>query len=391
MEERPVVLHQGMYKPTATVTEAVFMITGMTIGAGILAIPYAVQQVGLLAGLGCIAAIGLVMLLLNLMIGEIAIRTRLPLQLPGFAEKYLGKWAKTVLSFTVLSSSFGSLVVYIVGEGRTLATLFGGNDVLWSIIFWSLGSFCILAGLQRIKLIEKAFGIVIMAIIAGISMLLLPHFKVAELYSANLNLIFLPIGVILFAMHATPAIVEAHTLLPGSERHFRRAVILGTLIPTALYMLFAAAVVGFNGAATTEIATIGIGTALGPAVAVFANVFAILAMSTGFMGLGTALKEILTWDFKLSDHRASFVVIALPFSIFLLGARGFISILSLIGGVFIAIESIILCGVYLRARQLGDIVPTRYQVSKNGVAAAAPVVAVFGILLIVSVVHFFVK
>ena len=75
MREQPVVLHQGVFKPTAKTSEAVFMITGMTIGAGVLGIPYVVAQVGLLPGLGFILFLGLVMLALNLLIGEITVRT----------------------------------------------------------------------------------------------------------------------------------------------------------------------------------------------------------------------------------------------------------------------------------------------------------------------------
>jgi len=73
-EEKPVVLHQGVFKHTATVGEAVFMITGMTIGAGILGLPYVVSQVGLIIGLIYIVVLGLVVMMLNLIIGEIAVR-----------------------------------------------------------------------------------------------------------------------------------------------------------------------------------------------------------------------------------------------------------------------------------------------------------------------------
>ena len=42
IEDKQLVLHKGIYKPIATVPEAIFMITGMTIGAGVLGIPYVV-------------------------------------------------------------------------------------------------------------------------------------------------------------------------------------------------------------------------------------------------------------------------------------------------------------------------------------------------------------
>jgi amino acid permease len=75
IENTKIILHQGVYKKSVSVGDAVFMITGMTIGAGILGIPYVVAQVGLKVGIAYILVLGLVMLLLNLMLGEIAVRT----------------------------------------------------------------------------------------------------------------------------------------------------------------------------------------------------------------------------------------------------------------------------------------------------------------------------
>ena len=100
-KEKKVFLHKGIFKPEATLGEAVFMITGMTIGAGILAIPYAVAQVGLIPGIAYIAALGLIVLFLNLMIGEIVARSHQQLQLAGLAGKYLGSWVKYLLTLII--------------------------------------------------------------------------------------------------------------------------------------------------------------------------------------------------------------------------------------------------------------------------------------------------
>lgn len=347
----PVILHKGIFKPVASVSDAVFIITGMTIGAGILAIPYAIAQVGLLVGVFYIIALGTLTLFLNLMIGEIAINTNEPLQLVGFVGKYLGKAAKYYLSLVFLASAFGSLLVYMIGEGITLSTLFGGNSFLWSIFFWSIGSFIIWSGLKRIKTIDKLFGTVVISIIFGLSLFVLPKFNPEELFYFNGSNLLLPLGVILYALNGTSAVAEAHALLPNRARDFRKALIIGTLIPIFLYIFFALAVVGFTGQDTTEIATVGLGRALGPAVSFFANLFAALAMFTGFIGLGTALRESLVWDNKLSDWTAVFLVIAVPLVFFLLGFRNFINIMGVIGGVAIASETLLMALVYLKIRR----------------------------------------
>lgn len=384
-----VVLHKGVYKKTATVTEAVFMITGMTIGAGILALPYTVSQIGLLPGLAYIATLGFITLFFNLMVGEIALRTKEPMQLPGFAGKYLGRWAKFIILITSLVGAFGALLVYIIGEGTALAAMLGGNPMMWSVIFWTAGSLVVWSGLQKIKVIDKFFGIVIMTIIAVISFYLLPHFHPAELKYFNVHKLLFPLGVILFALHASPAIAEVHALLPGAERRFRKALVIGTLLPIGLYLLFSLAVVGFTGGGTTEVATVGLGIALGPVIGFLANLFAVLAMTTGFLGTSTALREMLVWDHKFPDKIALFLIVSLPLSLFLLGVRSFVGVLEATGGICLGLEGIIMAGVYLKARKGSDSIPERYYFPRYPLALSLPVFVFFGTLLAVTVYSFF--
>ena len=360
-EEKSIILHHGVYKPSATVTEAIFMITGMTIGAGILGIPYVVAQVGLIAGLLYILGLGIVMLFLNLMIGEIAVRTKENLQLPGYAGKYLGAWAKSLLTFTIILSSIGALLAYVVGEGRIWSALLGGDPAVWSVIFWTLGSVVVWRGLQTAKKVEKIFSFLVIAIIAGLSFYLLPHFQPATWSYFNPVQIFLPYGVILFALHASPSIAEVHALLPGSQRHFRKALVVGTLIPIVLYMFFAAAVVGVMGRDTTEVATIGLGEKFGPVVLVLANLFAAFAMGTGFVGLGIAFKQTLTWDYKINNILATLLVVIAPISLFVVGIRSFVAILDVAGGLFIGIEAVLMVMIYWRAKKVGDLDASRYK------------------------------
>ena len=115
------------------------MITGMTIGAGVLGIPYVIARVGLLIGISYIIVIGMVMLGLNLMIGEVAVKTSEQLQLPGLSGRYLGNWAKYLSSFLFVGGAYGSLLVFIVGEGESLSALFGGNPIWWGVIYVMAG------------------------------------------------------------------------------------------------------------------------------------------------------------------------------------------------------------------------------------------------------------
>lgn len=383
-EKQNVILHQGVYKPTATVAEAVFMITGMTIGAGVLGIPYVVARVGLKIGLLYILIFGLIMLCLNLMLGEIAVRTKEPMHLPGFAGKYLGPGAKLLTSFMIIFSSFGVLLAYLIGQGEALAALLGGNPMWWSVFFWGIGSWVVWRGLRAAKKAEKVLSFIVICLICGLSVFLLPGFQSANWQYINLTNLFLPYGIILFALHAGPAIVEAHTLLPGSERRFRKAVIIGSLIPMAVYVLFALAVAGAMGINATEVATVGLGKTMGQGVLLVGNLFAVLAMSTAFFGQGVALKQLFVWDFKLNRHLAGLMVIFFPLFLFMLGLRSFVTVLDVVGGVFIGVTSMLTVLICWRARARGDLPADRYSLHHFWLLAA-PVFFVFAIAAILSI------
>lgn len=350
-----VVLHQGVFKRPVSINSAIFMITGMTIGAGILGIPYVVAQVGLLPGILYIVIFGTLMMFFNLMIGEIVLRTKESFQLPGLVGKYLGKPAKILMSAVVAFSGLGALLAYIIGEGQSLAALFGGMPVFWSIVFWAIGSILVWRGLQTIKTAEKILSICVIGIILGISFSLLPQLQTVNLQYINLSNILLPFGIILFALHASPAIAEAHALLPNDPEKFRKALIFGTMIPVAVYIIFALAVVGVMGQGVTEIATIGLSQRFGSLIGLLGNLFAVLAMGTGFMGMGVALKQTLIWDWKVSVFSSTLLVILAPLTFFMAGFNNFITILGVVGGVFMAIEAVLVILVYLKAKKVGDL------------------------------------
>jgi len=386
--KKSVVLHHGVYKKTTSTTNAIFIITGMTIGAGVLGVPYVVAQVGLKVGLSYIVVLGIVMLFLNMMIGEVAVRTKEPMHIPGFAGKYIGTWAKELLSIIIIFSSCGALLAYVVGEGRTLSAIFGGDPIWWSVFFWSIASALVWRGLETAKIFEKVASIVVITLISGLSIYIIKYFNLGNWSFTNTAKFFLPYGVILFALHGAPAIAEAHALLPGDPVKFKRAVFFGSLIPIIVYVLFAFAVVGVTGLQTTEVATIGLGKVLGSGVLLVGNLFAALAMFTGFVGLGIALKQTLIWDQKMKPISALFVVISIPLTLLLLGLNSFISVLDLIGGLFISIEAIMMIIIYWLAKKKGDLDPGKFNL-QNIWLLVIPVFLVFTFFTVYSIFRMF--
>jgi len=163
--------HHGIFRPRLTLFESVALIISGTVGAGVLSIPYAVAQSGFRIGLAYIVVLGMLMMGLNLMVGEIAIRTKGTFQLVGLAKKYLGPVGGILMTLVFYSLLFGVLVIYIIGEGETLAALFGGSSFEWSLIFFTFSALLVAFGLKTVKTIELFLTAGILSILVLMSWL----------------------------------------------------------------------------------------------------------------------------------------------------------------------------------------------------------------------------
>ncbi len=347
------VKYKGVFKRQIGLLEGVSLIIGSTVGAGVLSIPFVIARVGVPVGMVYIVVIGLLMMCLNLLVGELSARTGQNLQMVGFARLYLGDWAGFLMTVIMYLSMFGTLVVYIIGEGQTLQALFGGGSLIWSIIFFFVASVPVIIGMGGVKRVELIIIFSILFILLIISLSSATKIEYSYLTEINLFDIFLPYGVLLFAFSGANGIPEAYSLMKKDKDNFKKAIIISGLLVMVVYALFAFVVVGVTGPFTTEIATIGLGMSMGKFTMLLGNIFASLAMCTGFIMTATALRDSLCWDFRASYRFSTFIVLFVPILIFLSGTRGFVAMIEVIGGVFFSLQVLLFLLIYWRAKQVG--------------------------------------
>lgn len=343
--------------------EALAVLVGSVIGAGVLGIPYAVAKAGWLVGIVYLVCLGILVTGLHLLLGEIVVRTKQPLQIPGLAAKYLGQRGKYFFTFSVLFGSYGALLAYVIGEGRVLQALFGGEAFWWSLIFWLAGSYLVFFGLRLIKKLDLLLTLIIFSVVLVITLWSAPAVHWPNLFGeVNWANLFLPYGVILFALQGASAIPQVEDILPGAQKKLRQVILLGGLIPIVVYFLFMTAVVGVTGGATTEIATIGLGQTIGPLLIVFGNLFALFTMGTCFLNIAISIKRQFEWDYKVDRFNSWLLAVIVPLLLFLLGARNFIGTIGTVGAIFGSLNAIIIILIYWQAKQKGDLPARRYKI-----------------------------
>jgi tyrosine-specific transport protein len=310
--------------------EAIATLVGLIIGAGILGIPYVVAKSGILIGALNILAIGLVMIFVNLFVGEIVLRTKGNHQMAGYAEKYLGKKGKWLMAAAVILGNYGALLAYIIGEGQALSAIFGGNALYFSLGYFLIVGLIVYRGLKAVEESELYFVsafILLVIVIVG--------FNLANMNLGNIPIsdgnFFLPFGVVLFAFLGMMAVPEMHEELKNNWKNMKKAIIIGSIIPIIIYFVFGLSIVAVTGINTTEVASVGLGQAIGKHMIILGNLFAAFTMATSFIAIGLALKETYNFDFRI-DKNASFLLTVLPpLVLFLAGFNSFIGVISFVG------------------------------------------------------------
>jgi tyrosine-specific transport protein len=213
---------------------------------------------------------------------------------------------------------YGAIMAYIMGGGLALSSILGLDPLLCSVIFFGAISWIIYLGLDTI---EKSEAFVMPCMITIV--IIIFFFAVLKINPANLSefsfsKMLIPYGVVLFAFIGTSAIPEMGEELAKSKKDLKKAIIIGSLIPLAVYIIFATSIVGVLGSKTHEIGALGLAAILGEKMAFIGALFALLTVSTSFMVLGLALKELFWYDYGLRKNTSWLLACFVPFILFLL-------------------------------------------------------------------------
>ncbi len=340
---------------------ATAVLVGSMVGVGIFGLPYAFAQAGFGVGMGLLVAIGLATLLIDLMYGEVILRTHAQHQIMGYARLYLGPSAQRLLFFSAVLMGYVGLLAAIIISGGFLNTLlspfFYAPVATYSVLFGVVLSLAVLRGIKTVSHVELFFSGLFVAVMGLILFAGWHSIHLSNFTGFNRANLALPYGVLLFAFGGLLAVPIQRQLLVGQERKLWSAISLAVLFTAGLYAVFATTVVGVSGLTTTSDAVSGLYQFLGSNITILISLFGAFAITTSFLMLASAMTSTFHQDFKIHRFNAWLLVVAPPMVLFLAGIRTFIGIISLAGGVALAIEQILVVFLYAKAKSKGDRIP----------------------------------
>lgn len=336
-------------------------IVGTMVGVGIFGVPFVFAKAGFGIGLAWLIGIGAVVTLFYLMTAELILRTEGDHQLVGYAERWLGSWARRVVVFTSMLGIYGALLAYTIVISQFLHNVLSHfltlDPQLYSILFTLALAPILLFRLRTVAFVEQAMTLLFIGIISVVLVTGIWHVEPSNFTYVIRYYWFLPYGVLLFAFSAQTSIPIARRLLRGDERRLSTAIITAVSLTALLYAVFAVVVVGISGMATSPDALAGLFDSLGLPVIVLGSLFGILTISTSYLMLGTALVEIFHLDYKRRLFPAWLLTVVPPLLFYVSGFRNFIDVIGTVGAIALGAQALVFIAAYLRRERITERVP----------------------------------
>lgn len=330
------------------------LLSATIIGAGVFALPYVFHSAGLIPGVFYLALFGGVFVLIHLMYADTILKTQGSHRFAGYAEIYLGGFAKWLTALATIAGMILILVVYLILSASFINLIIPGAFNSYGIlIFWFLGSLAIFLKINRLALSEFIITLSIATIILIIFIFGLGNLNqvVSRLVIFDFPYLFIPYGAVLFSLNGRVAIPQIINYFQKNNLPPLKAktpIILGTLIPAIIYFLFVAAILALSGNVSPD-AVSGLINGLPLWVLKLLGILGIISIWSTYIVIGRDVENSLEYDFRFPKLLASFAVILLPLILYLVGFKNFLNLVSFVGGVFVGLEGILIVLIWMRA------------------------------------------
>ncbi|MDD5710894.1 MAG: aromatic amino acid transport family protein [Candidatus Colwellbacteria bacterium] len=318
------------------------LVGSLTVGAGMFAIPYAFARSGFLAGVLYLIFFSLVAIKINLSYANIISRKSGDYRFASFAGDHLGRTGFWAGIFAVVFGLLLGLTIYIVLAGSFWHLITQVNGYSPNILFWALGSLSVIVSLKKLASLDFLTYIVMGFIIALLLFLGLQNSASIPLLPSQPISLLIPYGIVLFALHSRAAIAPLEDYFEEKKiswKKARRPIILGTVIPACLFLVFAMAV---NTLSPTGISDDAVSGLVIPSIVMsVVGVLGILALWTSYLVLGTEIRDVLVHDVHVPRWLALTLITFIPILLYLGGANSFATLVAIGGAIFLATECVL--------------------------------------------------
>lgn len=331
---------------------------GTIIGAGMFTLPRVFAEIGYVMGLLYFGLFAAVFSLVHLMYADIILRSGGKLQFAAYARRYLGNWSFGPVALISTIGFFLSLTIYLSLSSSFVGLIFPVNIQFSILIFWALASFVIFFEVRKVAFLELliiAGKIILIGILfyLGLQQSGTPLSHVTAMGNPSnwgLSLLILPFGPILFSLAGRAAITSFVSYFRAERiptSFMKSAIVWGTIIPVFIYLLFIVGVAGLSGSISADSISGLVASAHSSyAVLCMVGLLGVIALFGTYVLIGRAIQDSLVNDLYFPKWNAALLVVALPPMLYFVGLNNFFSLVSIVGGIFIACEALFIVLVW---------------------------------------------
>lgn len=338
---------------------SVGIISGLIIGAGMFALPYSVNVSGALWSLINLSLAFFAVISIHLAYGEVVTNTQTLHRLPGYVKIYLGKFTGSLGKISAILGFNAVILVYAIFGGVFLSNIFGGSPVWWSLAFLVAGSIILfLSHAKEIGLLNFILTIPLVLIALCIAFLSAKSGSLSNISFLGHDQFF-SFGVFMFALSGMSAIADSREIFFGQNnieaaRGLRSSTIFSTILPLIIYIFFIIGVLMASGNITTEDALSGLTGILGNKILIVGAFMGLLAVFTSYVSISYDLKKVYELDLAEGKNLSWALAGILPIFLFLVIPKDFIKLISIVGGLLIVFDGILVIFILRKMRSMGQ-------------------------------------
>jgi len=329
------------------------LVAAATVGDGIFALPYVFAQAGWLLCLFYLAALAGLVILAHTVYLETLEKVGEKERLLGLAKIYLGDGGFWVGFFAIVAGLLLTLLAYLLlGTQFIHLALPLIRERYAFMAFWAFISIPLFLDNRRAADLEFIGIISTIVIVLLIFITAIPHVVFAGIPAINPKDIFLPFGVILFSLAGWTSIEPVYEARKKGKAlaHPWTSLALGTGIAAALFIMFASGILGSGANITPDTAS---GLALWPFwKKELLAIMGLIAVATVYIPISREIKNSLEKDLHWDAFVSRGTILLLPPLLVVLGFNNFLTVVGLVGGLFLSMQYLLIVSVARRALKL---------------------------------------
>lgn len=352
-------------KKNSSVLGGVLLVAGTCIGAGMLGLPVSTAAGGFFPTVGAFFIVWFFMTCSALAYMEVSLRFKGQTNLISIAEHTLGKSAKVIAWLVYVLFLYSLMAAYTSGGTSMLARIAGADITAFNkavgVAFVFVIPFAIMVYLGT-SWVDRINRILMIGFAASFLAICVLAFNIGPADE------FYPIGDSKYLLAAFPLLVTAfgyHTLIPtlktylhDSVNKLRKVIILGSLAPLIIYVLWQLIITNLiptwgthglvqmlNSGVDSSVSIAHALTHHGKHVQFFIIWFSFFALITSFLGVGLGIFDFFSDALQIHKTKTGRVVLSMltfgpPFLFTIIYPQGFLFALGY-AGIFAAILLII--------------------------------------------------